>query len=253
VTLNQGAPLTVTGATTLRGTLDVSSAATFGGAVNVSQSVDFGKSGRQMLNLWDTAYGIGVQIETLYFRSGGNFAWYREGEHVSTPLTAGRNSGVVQMVIMTGNVGIGVAKPEARLEVRGGLTVLEQQLWQAITLSGTWQRFDTTYNPPEYFRDSQGIVHLRGLIKGGTVGYQNDAGLAFTLPQGFRPQNRELFIVISNDAIGRVDITSAGRVVVMSGNTAWVSLDNIRFRASTQPAPAPAPSPEVQNNPLYRG
>ena len=46
----------------------------------------FGEQTRQMLNLWGTRYGIGVQSYNLYFRTdnadgAGGFAWYRGGVH----------------------------------------------------------------------------------------------------------------------------------------------------------------------------
>jgi hypothetical protein len=50
-----------------------------------STSLFFGSQTRQMLNLYGTAYGIGVQNETLFFRSDGNYAnsgdfsWFRGG------------------------------------------------------------------------------------------------------------------------------------------------------------------------------
>lgn len=40
-----------------------------------------GEQTRQMLNLWRTGYGIGVQNATLYFRSDFGFAWFRGGDH----------------------------------------------------------------------------------------------------------------------------------------------------------------------------
>jgi hypothetical protein len=44
-------------------------------------SLSFGSQVRQMLNLWSTGYGIGVQAATLYQRTDGNFAWHRNGVH----------------------------------------------------------------------------------------------------------------------------------------------------------------------------
>lgn len=38
-------------------------------------------STRQMLNLWGTAYGIGVQTDTLYQRSNNDFSWFIGGTH----------------------------------------------------------------------------------------------------------------------------------------------------------------------------
>ncbi len=44
----------------------------------------FGAQTRQMLNLWQTVYGIGVQGFTLYFRSDADFCWFRDGAHSDT-------------------------------------------------------------------------------------------------------------------------------------------------------------------------
>jgi hypothetical protein len=44
-------------------------------------AISFGQQTRQHLNLWSTSYGIGVQSSTMYFRSGGGFAWFRSGTH----------------------------------------------------------------------------------------------------------------------------------------------------------------------------
>jgi trimeric autotransporter adhesin len=58
------------------------------GGVQLSPSTSLfcGLQTRQMLNLWSTNYGVGVQVSTLYFRAGGDnsyngFAWYRGGSH----------------------------------------------------------------------------------------------------------------------------------------------------------------------------
>jgi hypothetical protein len=54
----------------------------------------FGANLRQMLNLWTAEYGLGVQANTLYQRSGGGFAWFRGGTHdngLGNPGTGGTN------------------------------------------------------------------------------------------------------------------------------------------------------------------
>src|SRR5205823_2371420 len=48
-----------------------------------------GASGRQMLNLWGTAYGIGIQGNTLYQRSGFGFAWHVGGSHTDAMYDSG--------------------------------------------------------------------------------------------------------------------------------------------------------------------
>jgi hypothetical protein len=58
-------------------------------SLSTASSILFGSATYQMLNLYGTAYGIGVQSSTQYFRSGGGYAWYFGGAH----NTAANNSG----------------------------------------------------------------------------------------------------------------------------------------------------------------
>jgi len=386
--------------------------------LTVTGSVSFGSQVRQMLNLWSTGYGIGVQNLTQYFRSDANFAWYKGGSHNDEELNPG--GGAVQMVIKDGNVGIGTTNPGTKLEINGDLKVTgtitgtidatniatgtlnvaripnlsankiidvydiylrgsafestegnitflkianfdfglttqrglntiilnpggayrrkanhdvygdktnwnnwadwvnsnaaagdlvavasydalskaprggsaatlldaingkqafsaeyrvsyalffikgeskcievlqayrgpnahlktgyafsqlsfnfnnfnSEEAWIVPAFMNGWINFNTTHNPAGYFKDSLGIVHLRGLVKNGT----NNTTI-FTLPVGYRPSNRELQAVQTNldtNTIGRVDILADGQVTVVSGSNVWVSLDGITFRA----------------------
>ena len=49
----------------------------------------FGAQTRQMINLWNTQYGIGVQAGTTYFRTDNQFAWFRGGGHNDTMSSPG--------------------------------------------------------------------------------------------------------------------------------------------------------------------
>ncbi len=56
-----------------------------GGGVSIPTArLSFGASVRQMINLWNEDYGIGVQSATTYFRTGANFCWFRGGVHNNT-------------------------------------------------------------------------------------------------------------------------------------------------------------------------
>jgi len=52
-------------------------------------SIFFGSQTRQMLNLWSTTYGIGIQNSTEYFRTDGGFAWYKGGLHNDNQYNSG--------------------------------------------------------------------------------------------------------------------------------------------------------------------
>lgn len=104
--------------------------------------------------------------------------------------------------------------PESWINVSGG-----------VGFTGTWANFGSGRNDAGYYKDPLGVVHLRGLVKSGTIG----TGI-FTLPSGYRPPNIQVHAVASNAAFGYLDISTAGVVRPLVGNTAWVSLDGITFR-----------------------
>jgi hypothetical protein len=59
--------------------------------LNGETSQFFGNTVRQMLNLWSTNYGVGVQASTHYSRTDdtGSFSWFRGGSHVDTANSPG--------------------------------------------------------------------------------------------------------------------------------------------------------------------
>lgn len=96
-----------------------------------------------------------------------------------------------------------------------------------------WLHWGAGSNEPGYWKDSFGVVHLRGLIRSGTIGQA-----AFILPAGYRPAAREVFPAISTATgssalvLSRCDVTLIGEVIPLSGGNAYFSLDGITFRAS---------------------
>ncbi len=110
--------------------------------------------------------------------------------------------------------------------VFGGPVEIAVQSWQTPTLLNSWVDFGGGHNDTKYFKDPFGVVHIKGLIKFGTIGLP-----AFTLPSGYRPLSTEIYGVISNSAFAELRIDASGSVVPISGNNAWFSLDGITFRA----------------------
>jgi hypothetical protein len=99
--------------------------------------------------------------------------------------------------------------------------------WRAPTLLNTWINFGSGFSDAGYYKDSSGLVHLRGVIRNGTVPAD-----VFVLPVGYRPAATLIFPIVSNDLLGQVRINSSGNVHLYAGSNTWVALDGIRpFRA----------------------
>ncbi|NOT55490.1 MAG: tail fiber domain-containing protein [Deltaproteobacteria bacterium] len=82
-----------------------------GGAhFNAQTSLFFGAQTRQMLNLWNAPaidnYGIGVQANTLYFRTGNHFAWFRDGIHNDNMFNPGSGGTEIMRLDTNGNLSI---------------------------------------------------------------------------------------------------------------------------------------------------
>lgn len=107
------------------------------------------------------------------------------------------------------------------------LGTITQTSWTAPSLLNSWANYGGAYNSAGYFKDSLGIVHLRGLVKDGTIGQS-----IFTLPAGYRPTANEVLVTISNGAIGRIDIAADGNVYATTGDNTWFSLDGVTFRVA---------------------
>ncbi|MEM8961999.1 MAG: hypothetical protein AAGD38_10995 [Acidobacteriota bacterium] len=115
--------------------------------------------------------------------------------------------------------------------IRGGIV---QETWQAVTFRNEWENFGEPFNEAGYFKDSLGIVHLRGGIQGGKLSTPPDSYRSvFKLPSGYRPERQEVFAASAVSLIpGRVDIRPNGDVCVTAENNSGIALDGMTFRAS---------------------
>lgn len=92
----------------------------------------------------------------------------------------------------------------------------------------SWADYGSPYASAAFLKDALGFVHFVGVLQSGTLG-----STAFTLPPGFRPATDELFVVMSNNAAGRLDVNSDGTVVPQSPSSNLnVSLSGVTFKAA---------------------
>jgi hypothetical protein len=96
--------------------------------------------------------------------------------------------------------------------------------WIAPTFVNSWVNFGAPYQTAGYFKDAGGVVHIRGLIKSGTVG-----SAAFVLPTGYRPSATSIFTTSANSAFGETRIDASGNVTPTTGSNVYFSLDGITF------------------------
>ena len=109
----------------------------------MSAILSFGSQTRQMINLWSTNYGIGVQSSTTYFRSDSRFSWHRGGSHNDAENNPG--GGTVAMTLnsssnltVTGEV---TAFSDAR--IKDNIEVIADPLTKILSIRGvTFTRTD---------------------------------------------------------------------------------------------------------------
>jgi hypothetical protein len=94
--------------------------------VDPTGDVDFGSTTRQMLNLYSSLYGIGVQSSTLYQRTaaGGGFAWYAGGVHTNAQDNPGGGT-TVMTLDGSGDLNVTANASVCSLTIRGGCDLAE--------------------------------------------------------------------------------------------------------------------------------
>jgi len=98
---------------------------------------------------------------------------------------------------------------------------LIQEGWTAASYSNSWVDFGSGFAGAQYYKDPNGVVHIQGLVKSGSAGNAT----IFTLPAGYRPQERLMFATYVMTGVARLDINSDGTVVMPTGgSTTWSSI-----------------------------
>ncbi|QOS77956.1 hypothetical protein JNUCC31_25170 [Paenibacillus sp. JNUCC31] len=100
--------------------------------------------------------------------------------------------------------------------------------WIAPTLLNGWVIYNDTL-PVGYYKDSNGIVRFKGMVKSGALN-----SILLKLPPGYRPKNMSMqFVAHSSDGsgqvLGRIIVNANGDVQPYGGSTTLYSLDSISF------------------------
>lgn len=86
-----------------------------------------------------------------------------------------------------------------------------------------WTNY-TSGNTAGYYKDRLGFVHLKGMIRNGTM-----SQTAFTLPVGYRPAKAMLLPTASAHVYGEIHLYTDGRVDPEIGQNLLMVLDGIVF------------------------
>lgn len=130
-------------------------------------------------------------------------------------------------------IAFGKVSEKDAMEVALDLELTGDFLQESIitpTLQNSWTNYSSAYQNAGYWKDKCGVVHLCGLIKGGTTTAET---VIFTLPVGYRPAISEKFFAVSMNAICIIDVYSTGNVAIKTGaNSGWLSLSGISFKSA---------------------
>ena len=101
-----------------------------------------------------------------------------------------------------------------------------QESWTYPGTENSWVNYGAPFSSVRYYKDSNGLVHLGGVAKNGSIGYS-----IMSLPAGYRPAATLCLPVVSGGTIGVLYVTSAGAVQPIAGASTSFTLDGITFRA----------------------
>jgi hypothetical protein len=118
------------------------------------------------------------------------------------------------------------------IDASGNLFLLgqiEEEGWTDATLQNSWAHYGSPFANAGFYKDKQGVVHLRGVIRNGVTTTNT---VLFTLPAGYRPPTRKLIATQSNGSEARFDIATNGDVLIQIGSSTWFSFENCSFRTT---------------------
>lgn len=147
--------------------------------------------------------------------------------------TWGRFSQLIEMGDTTANAKLIVKKGDVTLYAFHVDAVKLERVGEPIAAvtyaDANWGDYGGGFTGVGYWRDSFGLIHLRGLAQ--TTVARAVAAQICTLPVGFRPATQELFAVCGTPGHVRIDVAASGIVYLQTalGINDFVSLSGIVF------------------------
>jgi hypothetical protein len=123
--LQVGGNVAIMGNETLTGNQTLIGNQTLNGNQRLNGSQTFGVQRRQMINLFDTTYGIGVQESAFYLRTDNEFFWYKGGRHSDTFADPGERGTQLMRLGNTGDLIVSHSVVTPVLEITGGNDLAE--------------------------------------------------------------------------------------------------------------------------------
>jgi len=110
----------------------------------MSAILSFGSATRQMINLWSTSYGIGVQGSTTYLRSASRFSFHRGGSHSDTENNPGSGGTVAMTLDSSSNLTVtGEVTAYSDARIKDNIEVIADPLTKILSIRGvTFTRTD---------------------------------------------------------------------------------------------------------------
>ena len=108
-------------------------------------TTSFGSTYQQMINLYDTTHGIGVQTSTQYYRSDGGFAWFKGGVHSNTTDDPGTDGALAMKLDSSYNLtASGDVTAFSDKRVKTDIMKIDDALNKVCSINGyTYRRIDT--------------------------------------------------------------------------------------------------------------
>ena len=150
------------------------------------------------------------RIDIVYINSVGDYA-YLTGTPIATPVVPNLPTGgflLAQIAVAAGQTTITSTNITDKRKPKWS------EQWVIPTLVSRWVAYDT--RTAKYKKTQIGHVHLKGMIKNGTIGQT-----IFTLPTGYRPDEALVY--------GYITVNTNGTVVCTGGANIAVSLSGISF------------------------